>query len=126
MTERASLRALKERVDITEVLRKIGARLQDTERWDDEVKVWCPFCDDAVSHKPAASANVMEGLYYCYKCAFGGSVIDVVIKHLEQSAPTTAAEGGIWGKYTPSVADAVAWLEERWPDPKAEDDPWSS
>lgn len=121
----SDLRALKERIDITEVLKKIGARIQMADRWDDEVKVWCPFCDDAGSHKPAASANLMEGLYYCYKCGFGGSVIDVAMKHLEQQSQRTVADP-LWGNYGFTVSDAVAWLELNWPNPTTEDDPWSS
>ena len=120
----ADLKELKRRIDIVEVLKEIGARVQLDDSWDDEVKVWCPFCADAASTKPAGSANVMKGLYYCYQCAFGGSVIDIALQYAEAQEPVD----DVFGSYSPSIAKAVEWLEERWPAPKEEegDDPWTT
>lgn len=93
------------------------------DHWSDEVKVWCPFCSDAASRKPAASANIMKGLYHCYACGFGGSVIDVAMKHLEENVPR---DDDIFATNARGIGAAIAWLEERWPDQEArEDDEWS-
>jgi hypothetical protein len=113
-----SLAELKARIDILEVLEKIGARTKFQEAWDDEVAVWCPFCDDAGSKKPAARANPIKGLYFCYKCSLGGSVIDIAIAHLRSGSDP------LWGEYS-SIDRAVEWLNENWPPPaEEEDDPW--
>jgi len=121
----SDLKELKLRIDILEVLRTVGARMTMDDHWSDEVKVWCPFCDDAGSRKPAASANIMKGLYHCYACGFGGSVIDIAIKYLDEKE-VGPGDVDVFGHYTVGIAGAVAWLEERWPNQEAEDDDeWS-
>jgi hypothetical protein len=127
---RTNLSELKARIDILEVLEKIGAMSKIPESWDDEVAVWCPFCDDKDSRKPAARANPVKGLYFCYKCSFGGSIIDIAQRHLQdqaQKTPTYDPDAHIWGSYTDaSIGRAVEWLESNWPPPKEEeDDPWA-
>ena len=115
-----TLQQMKARIDILEVLEKIGAKTKFQEAWDDEVAVWCPFCDDAGSAKPAARANPLKGLYFCYKCSLGGSIIDIVMAYQQAEAQSH----DVWGAYS-SIETAVAWLQERWPPPvEEEDDPW--
>jgi hypothetical protein len=116
------LRDLKARVDILDVLDKIGARTEMGESYDDEVKVWCPFCEDADSHDPAASASPLKGLYFCYACGFGGTIIDVARQAIRKEGPVDS----VFGSYGPSIGQAVAWLEENFPEEKEGDsDPWS-
>lgn len=118
----SDLKELKRRIDIVDILKKIGARTRITDDWADEVQVWCPFCDDSVSHKPAASANMMKGLYFCYSCGFGGSIIDIAVRHLQDNA----SEDTVFGSYSTGISGAVEWLEENWPAPEDEDDSWTS
>jgi len=114
----ADLRDLKARANILDVLDRIGARTKMPESWDDEVPVWCPFCADAGSNKPAARANPLKGLYFCYACGFGGDVISVVRRYLERDGY------GVWGTYS-AFDVAVKWLEQYYPAEEEADDPWS-
>lgn len=116
---------LKARIGVLEVLHKIGARTKFAEAWDHDVQVWCPFCPDAQSHKPAGRATPLNGLYFCYSCGFGGDVITLAQQYL--TANKTANEDDLFGSMAPAFDDAVAWLEERWPaEEKDDEDPWSS
>jgi DNA primase len=119
------LRDLKARVDILDVLDKIGARTEMGESYDDEVKVWCPFCEDADSHDPAASANPLKGLYFCYACGFGGTIIDLAQQHLS-GQQLVAQQDVVFGAYSIPLSRAIEWLEENFPEEKEGDsDPWS-
>jgi transcription elongation factor Elf1 len=127
MKEEESLRDLKLRINILDVLEKIGARTILDDRWSDDVKVYCPFCDDATSTKPAARANVMRGWYRCYACGVWGSVIDLALEHLSRPVQLTDEVDPVLGKYTPGLGSAIRWLRENFPATPAEeeDDPWS-
>ncbi len=113
-------KALKARIDILDVLKKFGAKMRIGAAWDDEVAVFCPFCEDGQSHKPAARANNLKGLYYCYHCGFGGDIISLVQRHLDDQKGEST---DLWGSYTSSFEDTLAWLEENFPD---EESPWTS
>jgi DNA primase len=113
---------LKARIDIIEVLLKAGARVPSTDDWGDmEVKVFCPFCEDLNSHKPAGRANPVKGLYHCFNCHFGGDIIDIAKRVIDED------DGGeydeVFGTYSATYDQAVDWLVENFPD---EDDPWTS
>lgn len=116
-----SVDALLQRIDILEVLKKVGARTRLAENWDDEVQVWCPFCDDLTSKKPAGRANPLKGLYFCYACGFGDNIIGIAEQHLKDNE----IPDPFWGSYV-GRDTAIDWLEENWPTAEAEDDPWSS
>jgi hypothetical protein len=118
----SNLAALKARIDILDVLENIGARMRLGESWDDEVQVWCPFCEDRGSKDPAATANPIKGLMFCYQCGFGGSIIDIALKAINQARDHE--DDDIFGTYGATISDAVAWLEATWPEEKEADDPW--
>ena len=84
---------LKERVSIEEVLIECGARVQ-TQAWGSDLPVWCPF--HLNQDTPAGSVNLTKGLYHCFGCGAGGSVIDLALLHLS----------------TTSIKEACDWLEE--------------
>lgn len=50
----------------------------------DERKALCPFHDD---HNPSFSVNVNTGLWRCYSCGIGGSVIDLLAR-FENKSPS--------------------------------------
>lgn len=88
----------KARVDILEVLVKVGARVHSSRKhgwWDDEVAVFCPFCEDASSRKPAGRANTTKQVYHCWACGFGGDAVSIARKYLDDC----------------DFATAVKWLE---------------
>jgi len=94
----------KNSVDILDVLVKIGGRVGYARGhgwWDDEVPVWCPFCEDQSSRKPAGRANTTKQVYHCWACGFGGDVITIAKKHLGFAGPGSHA-----------YSAAVKWLEE--------------
>jgi DNA primase len=108
MSEREEIDDLKARTNIVTVLEKLGARTQFSKGWDDEVYVYCPFCEDATSSKPAGRANPLKGLYFCFSCGFGADVIKLVQEH----------EGMEFG-------EAIAYLEELFP-PGGDENPWTT
>jgi DNA primase len=75
---------IKDKVGILEALEFVGARFgwQRLRAYNDEVPVFCPFCEDRDSHNPAGRANVVKDLYHCWNCGFGGDQISVVQKEL--------------------------------------------
>lgn len=99
---------VKARADILEVLELLGGRIDTIGGWDDEVKVFCPFCEDRQSKKPAGHANSLKGLYFCFSCGTGGDVIKLVMigKHLD-------------------FLGALDWLARKFPKTKGED-PWTT
>ena len=62
---------------ITEVLDLFGARWGSNDQfgysWGDEIEVFCPFCEDRESRKPAGRVNVLKNVYFCFSCGAGGS-----------------------------------------------------
>ena len=98
---------LKKRIDILDVLEESGARFEmwqvygKNPGWDDEVCVFCPFCEDRDSRKPAGRANILKQLYFCFNCGAGGDVISVAQRHL------TSEEG-----LAPPFSTVVSWLQE--------------
>lgn len=62
-------------MDVMEALDFFGARYHEGwgYNWSDEVPVYCPFCEDLNSHKPAGRVNVMKDVYYCHACGAGGN-----------------------------------------------------
>jgi len=107
---------LKARISITDVLVKVGARVAEVGLMDEEVKVYCPFCEDAASRRPAGRANELKGVYHCWFCGFGGDIISIAREHLFQEAKKDPT----WGAYGVSFNDAVAWLLENFPEPEDE------
>ncbi len=65
---------MNERSDILAVLDLFEARyeIQWGGGWGQEVLVFCPFCEDADSRRPAGRANVAKNVYYCHACGTGG------------------------------------------------------
>lgn len=93
----------KSSVDIIDVLVKVGGRMSSRVKggwWDDEVAVFCPFCSDATSRKPAGRANATKQVYHCWACGFGGDAISIARKYLE-------TPDGVEATYEM----AVRWLE---------------
>lgn len=107
MTE---LDRLKQRVDVLEVLERIGVEFEDNfwHAMDDEFPFFCPFCDDAGSRKPAGRANTLKNLWHCWSCGRGGTVIDAVMYAFDLKA-----------------AQAVEWLLHKFPDEEVLSDPWA-
>ncbi len=69
---------LKQEVDILQVLEYIGARFGGGAVWEDELGVFCPFCEDRDSRRAAGRANIIKQLYHCFNCDVGGDVITLV------------------------------------------------
>lgn len=57
---------------------------------DAEIKVRCPL-PGHIDETPSACINPVEGLYYCFTCKKGGSVIDLV-KDINGIKPLAAAQ----------------------------------
>lgn len=75
----------KAQFDILEVLQKVGARMGRTKElgwWAEEVALYCPFCSDLNSAKPAGRANTGKQVYHCWSCGFGGDVINIAKEYL--------------------------------------------
>ena len=66
--------------DILEVLDFFGAEYAggDHHWFADEVEVYCPFCEDAHSHRPAGRVNPLKNVYYCFACGAGGGPASLV------------------------------------------------
>jgi DNA primase len=109
----SELARLKERIDVLDVLSRAGAKVPDAFSASEEVKFFCPFCDDLHSSRPAGTANTLKNLWHCWTCGRGGSVIDAALERLRLE-DTDA---------TPS--DAVQWLLAEFPDEEVLIDPWA-
>jgi DNA primase len=86
---------LKKEVDILDVLEYIGGRIPGSQLkkgWDEEVEVFCPFCADLSSHKPAGRANVLKQLYHCWACGEGGDIFNLALRFLNTRDFPTAAQ----------------------------------
>lgn len=90
---------LKSDISIEDVLVEVGGRIQ-LQAWGQDLPFYCPFHvhnDDT----PSGSVNVMKGLFKCFACDVGGSVIDLALLHLE-------SERG----HQTTISEAMNWLEE--------------
>lgn len=100
---------IKARADILEVLESLGGRVdtRGSSSWDEETPIFCPFCEDLQSSKPAGRANALKGLYFCFSCGTGGDVIKLIqiSKNL-------------------GFLEAIQWLEEKFP--KTTENPWKT
>jgi len=84
---------LKDAISIEDVLLECGAIVQEGLWEQNEVPIYCPF--HLNTNTPAASMNRLKGVFFCYACDAGGSVIDAAMLHLD----------------TQSVGEAASWLE---------------
>lgn len=76
---------VKKAVDILDVLDWFGARfdVKDVlQNGFEEIPVFCPFCEDRDSRKPAGSVNMLKQVYHCWVCGAGGDVISLAEKHI--------------------------------------------
>lgn len=67
---------MNDETDILKVLDFFGARYSEWGSWisyNDEIEVYCPFCEDKDSRKPAGRVNVLKNVYFCFACGAGGS-----------------------------------------------------
>ena len=83
------VKELKARIDITELLLELGARVEFPDSWDDEIRVYCPFCSDRDSNKPAGRASQLKQVYHCFACGIGGDIISLAGQHLGDGADIT-------------------------------------
>lgn len=122
MSALVDVKALKARIDILDLLKIVGARIDGEELYfDQEVRVYCPFCSDANSRKPAGRANPVKGLYHCWACGFGGDIIDVARQFLSEDE-----SGDLFGSYAVPFDVVVQWLEGKFPPEGGGDDPWAT
>jgi len=101
----------KARVNVVNVLQKLGARVPPDDwmqDWDDEVRFFCPFCEDLASGKPAGRANDSKGLWHCFACGSGGDIFNAVRQ----------ARGV-------KFDEALQWVLEQFPEEVTEVDPWA-
>ena len=93
-----TLDEIKDSVSLEEVLLEVGAEFETSSGsygWRSEVPFFC-FVHLNVN-TAAASMNTLKGVWNCYSCGAGGSVIDAAMYYLD----------------TKSVTEAAEWLEER-------------
>jgi len=109
MSDREYIDDVRARADLLEVLEEMGARWQIGQNWDTETMVFCPFCDDKDSKKPAGRANQLKGLYFCFNCGTGGDVIKLVQIDLELG-----------------FDDALDWLDKKFPKEGERANPWKT
>lgn len=88
-----SIEELKEEISLEEVLIECGARFQNGGWRQNEVPFFC-FAHPNYN-TPAASMNPLKGVWNCYSCGAGGSIIDAAMLHVG----------------TTSVQKACEWLE---------------
>lgn len=109
MSDKARIAAIRARSDILQILEEAGGRIQMGRSWEDEVQVFCPFCEDAASKKPAGRANTLKGLYFCFSCGFGGDAIKLIreIRGL-------------------TFVEALEYLDWLFPEEGERDEPWTT
>lgn len=88
-----TLDEIKDAVSVEDVLLECGAIVQEALWGSNEVPFYCPF--HLNTNTPAGSMNRLKGVWHCYSCGAGGSVIDAAMLHLD----------------TQSVGEAASWLE---------------
>jgi hypothetical protein len=81
---------LKAEISLEEVLLECGAEFETGGQygWRSEVPFKCPFHPDS---NPSAEMNTMKGLFHCFSCGVGGTVIDAAMLHLETKDYKVAA-----------------------------------
>lgn len=89
-----SIDELKDEITIEEVLVAAGAEFDLSRGWNDEQPFYCPFHPNV--NTPAASMNLMKGVFNCYACDASGSIIDAAMLYLD----------------TKSIQEAKDWLDE--------------
>ena len=109
MSDREYIDDVRARSDILKLLEGMGGRVQLGKNWDEETLVFCPFCDDKDSKKPAGRANQIKGLYFCFSCGTGGDVIKLVQIDLELG-----------------FDDALDWLDKKFPKEGERANPWKT
>lgn len=104
------VRETKARVKVADVLDRLGAQFyaESYAAWDDEVRFYCPFCEDLDSDKPAGRANDMKGVWHCFACNAGGDIFTAVQK----------ARGV-------GFDEALQWVLDQFPVEVREVDPWA-
>ena len=109
MSDRQDIDEIKARADIFKLLEDMGGRLAtySGSAWDEETPVFCPFCDDKNSKKPAGHANQIKGLFFCFNCGTGGDVIKLV---------------QIWQSC--DFDEALGYLDKKFPKAGERDNPW--
>jgi len=101
----------KARVNVVDVLERLGARFPSDEWhrvWDDETTFFCPFCDDLASRKAAGRANELKGLWHCFACGSGGDIFNAVRQ--ARGVP---------------FDEALQWVLDQFPEVEVEHDPWA-
>jgi DNA primase len=82
LNPRLSAEEVKKEVDIITVLEYLGAMIEANDAYYidplADVSVYCPFCEDRDSKKPAGRVNGMKQLYYCFSCGAGGDAIALI------------------------------------------------
>jgi len=111
MSNRELIDDVRARADLIVVLEDAGARIDTSSAaaWDEETPVFCPFCEDISSKKPAGRANQLKGLYFCFSCGWGGDVIKIVretkglgfdeaLDYLDKKFPKEGERANPWTK----------------------------
>jgi CHC2-type zinc finger protein len=90
------LEDLKAEISLEDVLIECGAEFETGTGygWRSEVPFKCPFHYNV--NTAAAEMNTMKGVFHCFACGAGGTVIDAALLHLQTS----------------DIKEAAAWLEE--------------
>lgn len=57
-----------------------------------EIAIFCPWCDDRTSDRPAGRYNPFKDLYHCFQCGIGGNVETLGRKVLERLNDEEARE----------------------------------
>ena len=86
---RLTIEAIKERVQIEDVLEELGTHVPPRSGW---TKVSCPFHEDRT---PSASVQPTEGYFQCFSCEVRGDIVDLAQEHLS----------------TTDVREALDWLD---------------
>lgn len=92
MQSRDAIRAIKERLNITDIVRRYVDLKRNGPRW----VAPCPFHQET---KPSFSVNEEQGLFYCFGCQASGDIFDFYgrINGLDfrETLEQLAAEAGI-------------------------------
>ena len=88
-SERILDACLQEPVDASEVIAESGVHV---ERSRGKVMAQCPFHGGGTERTPSMSVNDEKGVYYCFACQAGGTVIDFLQEHEGMTASEAIAE----------------------------------
>ena len=99
MQSREAIRAIKERLNIVDIVRRYVELKRNGPRWIAP----CPFHQET---KPSFSVNEEQGLFYCFGCQASGDLLDFYgrINGLDfrETLEQLAAEAGITLEHGPS------------------------